>query len=98
MKRDLEKINRNESEDDIKREIEKYENSLLVVFLFWWLWGKRQIEDTEYAKKNDKYVREYNLNNLELFLRIDIETINRCDGTCSFYPVMPKKSKDHMQR
>lgn len=58
--------------------------------------GRRKserVEDGEYAKKNDKYVDECDIDNLDLFLRIDIETINRCNGTCPFCPVNAKEEQ-----
>ena len=35
----------------------------------------------------NKYIKDLDLNNLELFKYIEIETVNRCNGTCSFCPV-----------
>lgn len=52
-----------------------------------------RIEETEYARKNDKFVDECDMNNLDLFLRIDIETINRCNGICPFCPVNAKEEQ-----
>ena len=54
---------------------------------------QQEMYDYEYAKKNDIYVNECDLSKLDLFLRIDIETINRCNGTCSFCPVNAKEKQ-----
>lgn len=66
-----------------------------IVCLLYSVLGSRgrkteRVEDSEYAKKNDKYVDECDIDNVDLFLRIDIETINRCNGTCPFCPVNAK--------
>lgn len=54
---------------------------------------QQEMYDYEYAKKNDIYVNECDLSKLDLFLRIDIETINRCNGTCTFCPVNAKEKQ-----
>ena len=39
------------------------------------------------VKLNDDAVKEYKIDNMPLPRRIDIETINRCNGICPFCPV-----------
>jgi len=41
----------------------------------------------ELGKREDKWVRNIDLNNLSLPTAIEIETLNRCNGKCSFCPV-----------
>ncbi len=47
--------------------------------------GNLSDEEIRLIKKNDEYVRKYSI--LPDILRIDIETINRCNGICPFCPV-----------
>ncbi len=38
-------------------------------------------------KKNNSYIKKIDIDNMPLFNQIEIETINRCNGKCSFCPV-----------
>lgn len=40
-----------------------------------------------YAKDVEKCIENYNLDTPELFTAIEIETVNRCNGKCTFCPV-----------
>lgn len=82
----------------LKDELKKYRIVCWIYTLFYGLLNgggvkEERIEDSEYARQNNEYVNESDLNNLDLFLRIDIETVNRCNGTCSFCPVNAKEKQ-----
>jgi MoaA/NifB/PqqE/SkfB family radical SAM enzyme len=42
------------------------------------------------TKRTLKYVKQYEMNDMPLFRKIEIETINRCNGKCGFCPVNRK--------
>lgn len=41
----------------------------------------------EVERKNNKYVKAIDLNNISFPVEVEIETINRCNGICPFCPV-----------
>lgn len=49
-------------------------------------WG-RILSNKKYNYYIEKYLKNYNIQEPELFRAIEIETINRCNGKCSFCPV-----------
>lgn len=56
--------------------MEKYKKNMITV--------KRKMKA---AVTVDRAVKAYDLDNMPLFEEIEIETLNRCNGKCSFCPV-----------
>lgn len=49
--------------------------------------AKKAIYRKKYKRDVDLFLKSYQYQNPELFDSIEIETVNRCNGTCSFCPV-----------
>jgi len=47
----------------------------------------RPVHNIKYKIAVDRYLRNYNLNAPPLFQAIELETVNRCNGKCTFCPV-----------
>lgn len=60
-----------------------------------------QIEIIRYKKLSSKYLEEIDIDKMPLFEYIELETLNRCNGLCSFCPVnagQPQRPYAKMQR